>query len=218
MPDKHPSPQKKIKNSMLLDNRNHGKVVDELRNALKADSKLSVLAGIFSVYGYVSLKSELEKIKELRMILPKGAAASPIGLAGTDDEIRLKNDLNLQSVSKECSEWISRVASVRGLSGLPISQNLFHVHNEDQFDLSVHGSANFTAAGLGVVKSNAFEMNTGANEPEATRQLLNWFDTIWNDPTAVEDVKDTLLKQLELLADDKPADLVYRGGPTFSTI
>ena len=194
---------------MLLDNRNHGKVVDELRNALKPNSKLSVLAGVFSVYGFSALKAELSKIDELRLILSTEGAGSSLNVAGTSNETRLKNNLDLQKVSQECRDWIAKKALTRGLNGLPNSQNIFHVKNVDQSDLTIHGSANFTAAGLGVVQSDAFEMNTGAKDPEATKQLLNWFDTIWNDPTAVHDIKNDLLKHLEFLASDKPANLVY---------
>ena len=35
------------------------------------------------------------------------------------------------------------------------------------------------------------------------------FDTIWNDPTSVSDIKANLIKDLEFLASDKPADLIY---------
>ncbi|MGI9362885.1 MAG: hypothetical protein ACR2O7_15225, partial [Parasphingorhabdus sp.] len=37
----------------------------------------------------------------------------------------------------------------------------------------------------------------------------DWFDTIWNDPTAIIQAKETLLQALENLAADKPANLLY---------
>ena len=209
MEKKQNTAKKNLAISMLLDNRNHGKVIDELRGSLKKNSKLSILAGVFSVYGFTALKSELNKIDELRLILSSEGADSPIKMAGTQNESRLKNNLDLQKVSKECGEWISNKVQARALNGLPNSQNIFHVKNEDQKDLAIHGSANFTASGLGVVQSNTFEMNTGAKDSEATKQLLNWFDTIWNDPTSVSDIKTDLVKHLDFLASDKPADLIY---------
>jgi SNF2 family DNA or RNA helicase len=43
----------------------------------------------------------------------------------------------------------------------------------------------------------------------ATKQLLQWFDTIWNDGKATQDIKDELLTHLDYLASEKPANLVY---------
>lgn len=54
---------------MLLDNKSHGRVIDELRVSLDANSKMAVLTALFSVFGYSALKSELGKINELRLLL-----------------------------------------------------------------------------------------------------------------------------------------------------
>jgi hypothetical protein len=40
---------------MLSDNKNHGKVITELKKFLDTSSKLSVLSGMFFIYGYVAL-------------------------------------------------------------------------------------------------------------------------------------------------------------------
>ncbi|WP_369795417.1 SNF2-related protein, partial [Erythrobacter sp. HI0019] len=54
-----------------------------------------------------------------------------------------------------------------------------------------------------------FAMNTVATDRAAAQQLVDWFDTIWNDPTAIIQAKETLLQALENLAADKPANLLY---------
>jgi hypothetical protein len=70
---------------MLLDNKNHGKVITELSHALKGDSKLSVLSGMFSIYGYAALKKELGRIADIRMLLSKWGDSSILTLAGTPE-------------------------------------------------------------------------------------------------------------------------------------
>ena len=202
-------PREKVNGSMLLDNKSHGKVVDELRAALSQDSRMLVLTAWFSVFGYSVLKSELGKVQDLRILLTRPDAALPLPLAGTTEEIGLKNELNLQRIAAECADWVRKKVQVRQLAGAPIAQNIFHIQPSAGDAVAVAGTSDFTAAGLGVVRSNSFAMNTVAKDPEATKQLLNWFETIWNDPTAVRNAKDAVLESLDFLASDKPANFVY---------
>ena len=194
---------------MLLDNKNHGKVIDELRLHLNEDARLSILTGAFSVFGFSALKSELGKIADLRMLLSDEGSVAISKVAGGTGEIDLKNNLDLQRVSKECADWVRKRVDVRSLSGAPIAQNIFHIEQPAEPSIAISGTSPFTAEGLGIVRSDSFAMNTIAKEPEATKQLLGWFETIWSDPTAVKKVKDELLAALEQLASDQPASLVY---------
>ena len=52
-------------------------------------------------------------------------------------------------------------------------------------------------------------MNVGITESNATKQMLQWFDSIWNDPQAAKDIKQELLHHLEAISSEKPANLVY---------
>lgn len=194
---------------MLLDNKSHGKVVDELRASIGPESKMAVLTGLFSVYGFAALKSELSKIEELQLLLTNEDAVLPKKLSGTLDETGLKNELNLHRVAAECADWVKRKAQVRKLTGAPIAQNIFHVQTPNGGTSAISGTSDFTAAGLGVARSNAFAMNTVTKDPEGARQLLSWFETIWNDPTAVAKARDALLESLTYLSSDKPANLIY---------
>lgn len=194
---------------MLLDNKTHGKVGDELRRAIEPDSKVAILSGLFTVFGFAALKSELAKIERSKLLLADDDAILPSQLAGNADEIGLKNELNLQHIAAECAQWVRRKAEVRALSGAPIRQNLFHVRQPSGSAIAISGTSDLTASGLGVVPSAAFAMNTVASGGEAAQQLLDWFDTIWNDPTAVSQAKDALIEALEKLASDKPANLLY---------
>lgn len=195
---------------MLLDNKNHGKVITELSHALEGGSKLSVLSGMFSIYGYAALKKELGHIADIRMLLSKWDDSSILTLAGTPQENRLKNKLNQSRVAKECAVWVKKNTSTKAMTGhmaFP-PQNMFHVNNKNDAFV-VQGASHFTAAGLGEVKSDGFEINMGISDSETTKQLLQWFDTIWNDAKATQDIKNELLAHLEYLASDKPANLVY---------
>ena len=92
---------------MLLDNKNHGKVITELKKFIGSDSKLSVLSGLFSIYGYSALKKELSSIKGLRLLLSKWDEQSIYTLSGVLSELLLKNGLEQAYIAKECSIWLS---------------------------------------------------------------------------------------------------------------
>ena len=61
---------------MLLDNKKNGKVGDELRKHLTDGTQLSVISGLFSIYGFDALKKELRHIDRLRLILSQNPAAN----------------------------------------------------------------------------------------------------------------------------------------------
>jgi len=195
---------------MLLDNKNHGKVIAELQGSIDSSSRLSVLSGLFSIYGFAALQKELSRLDGFRLLLSRFDDASLHTLAGTIGETSLKNQLDQDRVARECLAWLSKKVSARAMTGemtFP-PQNMFHVQNAGA-DFVVQGGSHFTATGLGEIRSDAFEMNMGISDVETTKQLLQWFDTIWNDKQATEDIKDELLAHLEYLAEDKPASFIY---------
>ena len=106
------------------------RMVDDLRQRLSAQSHVSIAAASFSIYAYEALKTELEKIDELRLIftsptfikdkakkekrefyIPK--LNRERNLYGTDFEIRLRNQLSQKAIAKECAEWIMRKVKFR---------------------------------------------------------------------------------------------------------
>ena len=195
---------------MLLDNKGHGKVITELQKAIQPGSKLAVLSGLFSIYGFSALKKELSNLDEFRLMLSRWDDASLHTLAGTPQETRLKNKLDQSRIAKECATWLKKHVQARAMTGQMAfpPQNMFHVQNSENAFV-VQGGSHFTATGLGEIKSDAFEINMGISDTDTTKQLLQWFDTIWNDGKATQDIKNELLAHLDYLAEDKPANLVY---------
>jgi ERCC4-related helicase len=195
---------------MLLDNKNHGKVITELKKSLNASSKLAVLSGMFSIFGYSALKKELGNLADIRLLLSKWDDASLHTIAGTPQETRLKNKLDQSRIAKECTAWVKKNTRTKAMTGQMAfpPQNMFHISNADDAFV-IQGASHFTGTGLGEVKSDSFEINMGISDAETTKQLLQWFDTIWNDGKATQNIKDELIAHLEYIASEKPASLVY---------
>ncbi|MBQ9364687.1 MAG: hypothetical protein IJT82_02820 [Schwartzia sp.] len=52
----------------ILDNKQQGKVIDELRAGIRPGAKLAVISAYFTIYAYEALKKELSQIEEMRFI------------------------------------------------------------------------------------------------------------------------------------------------------
>jgi hypothetical protein len=203
--------------AILLDNKAQSKVGDALAQGIQANARLSILSGLFSIYGYSILKKQLARADILRLLIPSndtpvGTGNEPpfrlAGLAGSKEDRRFRNSLNMAEVARECAEWLQQKADVKAVS-LPVPQNLFYVENPDGSATAVHGSSPFTSAGLGAVPSDGYEMNTCFKTPEETASLLKWFDSIWSNPEATRDVKELLVAQLEDIFANKSPELIY---------
>jgi SNF2 family DNA or RNA helicase len=203
--------------SKLLDNKTQGKIGDALADGIQADARLSILSGFFSIYGYSVLKKQLSRAGLLRLLIPSNDISSTTGsappfhlsgLAGSRMDRRFRNSLKMAEIARECAEWLREKVDVKTVS-LPVPLNLFHVANPDGSALAIHGSSPFTSAGLGVVPSDGYEMNTCFTTPEETTSLLKWFDSIWSNPEATRDVKQILIAQLEDIFSSKSPELLY---------
>lgn len=200
--------------TVLLDNKNQGKVIDALKESIQPDSRLSVASGFFSIYGYAALKKELARIDAIRLLLPIGKNAtetSPFyleGLTGGDADRRFRNTLNIAKIARECAAWLEQKGDIQAVS-LPVSQNLFHIQNRNGDTTAIHGSSQFTSTGLGVVPAAGYEMNTLFSTPLETSTLLNWFDSIWHNPEATQDIKAFVLAQVQELFVSKSPERIY---------
>ncbi len=102
-------------------------VKDDLNVELVKGSKLSIAAAYFSIYAYKELKTQLDKIDELRFIFTSPTFISEKAkkekrefyiprlnreksLYGTEFEVKLRNELTQKSIAKECADWIRKKA------------------------------------------------------------------------------------------------------------
>jgi len=196
---------------VLLDNKNSGYVGNELKKCSFEGSRLSVLSSLFTIYGFSSLKKELSKLSATRLFLTGGQGQSLQSLIGSDAELRLINQLDQKRMAKECAQWLDgkKVEVKVNHQVQPTSQNLLHLSNSEWRDFAIHGSATLTPTGLGYIRSDILQMNTGISDSGTTHQLLEWFNSIWEDETQVEDIKQELIDKLDFIAADQPANFIY---------
>ena len=202
---------------MLLDNRTNGKVGEELRKHIEKGSQLSVVSGLFSIFGYSELKKELEKIDYFRILLPQNSVEFNNqkmndffikGLTGSEMERKFRNNLDISQIAHECAIWLTKKAEIRTSATL-IPQSLYHITKPNGEETAIHGSSPFSAEGFGFTPSDSFDMNFCFTTGEETRSLLKWFDSIWNNQQNTNDIKSILISQLEKIYSEKSPSFIY---------
>ena len=98
---------------------------DDMIVTLRSGSKVAIAASCFSIYAFQELKEQLSEISELRFIFTSPSFVTERAdkqkrefyiprlnrerdLYGSEFEIKLRNELSLKAVAKECAEWIRR--------------------------------------------------------------------------------------------------------------
>lgn len=203
----------------LLDNKTYGKVGEALASNIGSNAQLSIVSSSFSMYAYWLLKHRLAKASSIRILVPWSinltSTTDPSdhvfrvsGLVGSDGDRRHRNTLNMPEVAKECTQWLLQKAQIKAVA-YPIPHNLFHIINDDGRSIAIQGSSPFTSSGLGFAPSTAYDMNVLLTTASETQNLLNWFNTIWNNQDITRDVKTSVIAQLNEICRSKSPECVY---------
>ncbi len=210
----------------ILDNKNNGKVIDELKLGIERSSKLSIISAYFTIYAYQELKKELSKIDSLRFLfteqnfrkqddelLRQYYISKKVGantLFGNEFEIKLKNELNQSTIAKECAEWLKNKAEIKSLKfPNPAQPRLIHIDNPEKENISISGTVDFTTDGLGVTPSNRIDNNICMIGNDETNSFLQMFNTYWNNPDFVVDVKEQILEQMKIIYKENTPEFIY---------
>lgn len=210
----------------ILDNRKNGKVGNALKEHIAQGSKLSFISSCFTIYAFKELKKELQKAESLRFLFieptfiqnkPSESREYYIGrnereksISGSGFELRLKNDLNQSSIARECADWIQGKVALRSLKDSTIAPvKLYHIDGPKGQQIAIHGNSDFTAEGLGFTHSTRMNINTLTQDHKSTKELLSFFDEIWQNTQLVEDVKEELLSRILNLYKENTPEFMY---------
>jgi len=210
----------------ILDNRKNGKVGEALREYITEGSKLSFISSCFTIYAFKELKKQLQKVESLRFLFieptfiqnkPSESREYYIGrnereksVSGSAFELKLKNDLNQSSIARECADWIQEKVALRSLKDATIAPvKLYHIDAPEGQQTAIHGNSDFTAEGLGFTHSTRMNMNTLTQDQKSTKELLSFFDEIWENTQLVEDVKEELLSRILNLYKENTPEFMY---------
>ena len=129
-----------------------------------------------------------------------------------DENIELENQLDQSRVAKDCAEWIKRKVEIRSVKKINfLHGKLYHINNSGVEDAIV-GSSNFTMRGLGLSKNKNIELNLEVDSKRDRKDLLTWFNKLWNnkmEDVEVADVKKEALEYLQQLYLDYSPEFIY---------
>lgn len=206
---------------LFLDNLTNT-VRDDLRKTIRKGSRVSIAAACFSVYAYQELKEQLEGVEELRFLftsptflkekVPKAKREFYIprlnrerSIYGTEFEVKLRNELTLKAISRECADWVRRKVTFK--SNTTQEQMPGFITVDESTYMPING---FTTVDLGCERgNNVYNFVTRTEASENSRQYLRLFDELWRDDTRLQDVTDEVFESISTAYRENSPEFIY---------
>ena len=208
----------------IIDNIN-STVKDDLIGCLKKGSKVQIAAACFSMYAYKELKKQFESIDHLDFLftsptfikqkaekekrefyIPRLTRES--SLYGTEFEIKLKNEMNLQAIAKECADWIKDKVTFKSNT---TNENMtgFMIIDNGAEQLSYMPINGFTTVDLGCERGNNSYYMVNCMEAPFSTQYMQLFNNLWNDKSKLQDVTDEVIETISTVYNENSPEFVY---------
>ena len=172
------------------------RVIDDLKQKLSKDSRISIAAASFSIYAFEALKHELEQVEELRFIFTSPTFIKDKAkkekreffipklnreriLYGSDFEIKLRNKLEQKAIAKECANWIKRKVSFKSNASQEAMGGFLHVQNTKPCSYVPFNE--FTTTELGCERGNAVYSMVNVMPSPFAEEYLKIFNEQWDN-------------------------------------
>ena len=207
-----------LADSGIRDNYLRGTVGDFLRSIIHQGSTLSIVSAYFTIYAFQALQEQLLGIEHLRFLFGEPRFIRSLDPDRTDTKsfiiddqgLQLRNRLQQKCVARDCARWIAERVEIKSVTRANLLHGkMYHVAHNGVHE-AIIGSSNFTVRGLGLGSSgNNIELNLVVDGNRDRRDLLAWFDHLWNNDQLVADVKQDVLLYLEQLYRNHAPEFVY---------
>lgn len=204
----------------LIDNVNMT-LRDDLMKTIKSGGRVSIAAASFSIYAFKELKEQLSDIDELRFIFTSPSFVTEKvdkqrrefyiprlnrerDLFGSEFEIKLRNELSLKAVAKECADWIKRKACFKSNR---TNENMIGFINVDNVNyMPVSG---FTTVDLGCERGNNAYQFVQRTDAPLSQFYLNLFDQVWHDGDKLQVVTEQVLDNITNAYKENSPEFIY---------
>lgn len=206
----------------IRDNYSNGSVGEFLTDNIVKDANLSFVTAYFTIYAYEKLKPQLDNVNSLRLLFGEPRFIKNVSSTTDaknyqieDDKlvIPVENRLQQKLLAKQCANWIREKVEIKSMVRPDfLHGKLYHIEKPNGVEDAVTGSSNFTVNGLGLGTHPNIELNLVVNDRRDLSDLKEWFDKLWNnemEDVEVEEVKEQVLKYIELLHRDNSPEFVF---------
>ncbi len=203
-------------------------VKDDLGNKIKRNSKVSIAAAYFSIYAYKELRKELESVDEVRFLFTSPTFTTDLissdkktkkeffipkqnrekSIYGTDFEIKLRNEMTVKAISKECAEWIKKKVTFKSNITNKTMPGVFNIVSGNE-ECSYYPFNEFSTAGIGCDKGNMLYNPTNRFDAGESKAYMQMFNSFWSNKENVEDVTDKVIENFETVYNENPPEFVY---------
>lgn len=204
----------------LIDNLNET-LRDDLMKTVRSGSRLSIAAASFSIYAFQELCEVLGDIEELRFIFTSPSFITEKvdkqrrefyiprlnrerDLFGSEFEIKLRNELSLKAVAKECADWIRRKACFK--SNRTAQQMMGFINVDETNYMPVTG---FTTVDLGIERGDKVYQFVQRTDAPMSQFYLNLFDQVWNDSERLQTVTEQVLDNITNAYKENSPEFIY---------
>lgn len=208
----------------IIDNK-FEKFGDDLKKEIKKGDRCLIASAVFSMYGYEELKKELNEIEEFNFIFTNPTFIKrenevkqerqfeidnfkrEKGIAGSEFEIKLKNQMNGKAIAKECANWIKRKAKFKSnINSNPI-QSFMNINDK----ITYQNVNEISSAGLGYQKDNTvfYPITKIDDNYETTKFYLKSFEKLWNNKNQFKDVTDEVVDFINDLYKENSPEFIY---------
>lgn len=188
---------------------------------IKSGSRVSIAAASFSIYAFQELEEQLKGIDELRFIFTSPSFITEKAdrqrrefyiprlnrerdLFGSEFEIKLRNELSLKAIARECAEWIRRKVCFKSNR---TNENMIGFINVDETNyMPITG---FTTVDLGCERGNNVYQFVQRTDAPLSQFYLNLFDQIWHDSEKLQIVTDEVLDHITNAYKENSPEFIY---------
>ena len=182
---------------------------------------MSIAAASFSIYAFQELREQLGEIDELRFIFTSPSFVTEKtdkqrrefyiprlnrerDLFGSEFEIKLRNELSLKSVAKECADWIKRKACFK--SNRTNEQMMGFINVDETNYMPITG---FTTVDLGCERGNNAYQFVQRTDAPLSQFYLDLFDRVWHDNEKLQVVTDQILDNITNAYKENAPEFIY---------
>jgi len=200
----------------VIDNKTK-KIINKLRDYIKADSEIFIITDIFTIYAFYELLKNFDKISFVKIILtPKKIDGKPTidltNILKFKDEITYRNLFLQNEVSHKVFKLINNKIEIRTNNiQEDFNQNVFIIKNKDNHNIAITGSSNFTTTGLGINFTKKHYIITENTDKDSIEAYLQIFNSIWSDKEDSFDIKNKITEYIKLgFKDNSPHEIYFQ--------